>query len=481
MMLRFAFNPVLGKEDVPFLIAYPAVVLASWIGGLGPALLCSLFSAVVADYWFFPPTHVFTAPNRAQAVSTGIFLTASILIGSLGERSRQAIRRLSAELVTSIQKEAELRSAGEKLRAAEEAQSRLAAIVTSSGDAIIGMDLKGTITSWNAAAEKMFRYAAEEVIGKPIFLLVPPELHEEERRMLETISRGDRVQHLETVRLRKGSEPVQVSLLVSAILDAQGRVIGASKISRDITEEKRAEQALKRTEMEAAKGRLAATIAHEINNPLEAITNLGYLISRAPELGPDSQEMIAALNREVCRVSDITRQALAFYREPLQSSAVCVPEVIESVIELFRRRIDQKAVQLRVLNGQDIPPVNVKPGELRQVIANLLANSLDAVSAGGHITIRASATKSVVKITVSDNGEGVPRDHRDLMFRPFHTTKGDQGTGLGLWVSKGLMEKHGGTILYRSSQGAYKGTSFTVLLPRQGGESRPTLNHRAVG
>jgi len=482
MVLRFALNRVLGPEDVPFLLAFPAVVSAAWIGGLGPALLCSIVSAVLADYWFFPPAHAFTSLTRPQVVSTFVFLTASCLIGMLGERTRRAISRLSAELVSSLQKESALRSTGEKLRAAEEAQSRLAAIVTSCDDAIISMDLEGTITSWNAAATRMFHFAPDEVVGKSIYLLVPPELHEEERQILETIARGERVDHLETVRLRKGSEPLQVSLSVSAILDRQGRVIGVSKISRDITEDKRTERALRKTELEAAKGRLAATIAHEINNPLEAITNIGYLISRAPELNPDSRELVATLNREVYRVSDITRQALAFYRESAVPSAVSVREVVESVMELFRRRIAQKSVQIQVLHGEDVPRVMVKTGELRQVIANLLANALDAVSQDGRITIRTSATRARVKITVSDNGEGVPRDRRDLMFRPFETTKGDQGTGLGLWVSKGLMEKYGGTILYRSSQdSAYRGTSFMVLLPKPGDASGSGVTHRAVG
>lgn len=467
MGLRFVLIPLIGQKDLPFLLAYPAVAAVAWVGGMGPAVVCSLLSAVLADYFFFPPIFSFVTFSASQLFSTAVFLGASLLIGSLGERSRRAISRLSAELSTSVVKESALRAASEKLRAAEDAQSQLAAIVTSSDDAIIAMDLDGTITSWNESATRMFNYSAEEALGKPIYLLIPTHLHDEEKKILRAIASGKRVQHFETVRLRKGEVPLQVSLSVSPILNPEGGVMGASKISRDITEQKRAEEALRRTEMEAAKGRLAASIAHEINNPLEAITNIGYLMARMPELTPSSRELMTTLNSEVSRVSDITRQALAFYRESSDPSAVSVGAVVDGVLDLFRRRMAQKLIRLQVLNGENIPRVLVKPGELRQVLANLLANALDAVPEGGCITIRTRSTAAQVRITVSDNGEGIPRNRRDLMFRPFETTKGDQGTGLGLWVSKGLMEKYGGQILYRSSQSErHRGTTFTVILPR---------------
>ncbi len=467
IVLRLALNPILREGDVPFLIAYPAVAAAAWVGGLGPAVLCSVLSALAAALWFFPPVGVLGFSKASQVVSTAVYLAASLLIASLGERSRRAIARLSVELGSRVQKEAELRVADEKLRAAEEAQSQLAAIVTSSDDAIVSMDLKGTITHWNAAAARMFGYSQEEIVNKSILLLIPPELHDEEHQILNAIASGRQVEHFDTVRLKKNGERLQVSLAVSPIRDANGRIVGASKISRDITERKRAEQALRKTEMEAAKGRLAATIAHEINNPLEAITNIGYLVARAPELSPESRELVNTLNAEVSRVSDITRQALAFYRESAETSAIAVGAVVDSVLDLFRRRMAQKAIRLEVLNRSHVPRVLVKPGELRQVVANLIANALDAVPDGGTIRIRTRSTAHQVRITVSDNGEGIPRNRRDLMFRPFETTKGDAGTGLGLWVSKGLIEKYGGQILYRTSQDPrHRGTSFMVILPK---------------
>src|SRR6185312_10847124 len=141
--------------------------------------------------------------------------------------------------------------------------------------------------------------------------------------------------------------------------------------------------------------------------------------------------------------------------------------VAEGVIELFRRRIEQKSVRLQLELGDNIPRVIVKTGELRQVLSNLLANSLDAIATGGVIVVRTRSTRDQVRITFSDNGHGIPHERRELIFRPFETTKGEKGTGLGLWVSKGLIDKYGGRILFRSSEkSSYQGTSFTVILPR---------------
>ena len=162
-------------------------------------------------------------------------------------------------------------------KTAEEARRRLAAIVESSDDAIVGKNLNGIVMSWNPGAERMFGYSANEMIGRPITTIIPPELQEDEQRILETIGRGERVEHFETVRLTKSGERIDVSLTVSPVKDDAGRVIGAAKTARDITQQKKTEQALRMTERLASVGRMAATVAHEINNPLEAVTNLVYL------------------------------------------------------------------------------------------------------------------------------------------------------------------------------------------------------------
>jgi len=464
---RLALVPVVGLSDLPFLLAYPAVAVAAWVGGLGPAVFCSVISIAGAELFFLSPVRQALPISLAQAASLVVFFGASLLIGFLGDRSRRVLHKLTEEFHSRMEKESELRLTNELLRVAEESTSRLAAIVTSSDDAIISKDLNGVITSWNAAAIRTFGYVEEEIIGQSIFILVPGELHGEEVRILKAIARGEPVRHYETVRVRKDGKRVDVSVSVSPVKDRNGKVVGASKIVRDITEQRRVEHALRMTEMEAAKGRLAASIAHEINNPLEAITNLGYLVARIPELSEPARELVLTLNAEVARVSDITRQALAFYRDNTEATAVSVNLVAEGVIELFRRRIEQKSVRLQLELGDNIPRVIVKTGELRQVLSNLLANSLDAIATGGVIVVRTRSTRDQVRITFSDNGHGIPHERRELIFRPFETTKGEKGTGLGLWVSKGLIDKYGGRILFRSSEkSSYQGTSFTVILPR---------------
>ncbi|MGA8782117.1 MAG: PAS domain S-box protein, partial [Terracidiphilus sp.] len=166
-------------------------------------------------------------------------------------------------------------------KAAEEASQRLAALVEFSDDAIVSKDLKGIVTSWNPAAERMFGFSAKEMIGRPITVIISPELRDEETNILATIARGERIEHFETVRVKKNGETVDVSLTVSPVKDEAGRIVGAAKIARDITDRKRAARILLMTERLAAVGRLAATVAHEINNPLEAVTNLVYLAKTA--------------------------------------------------------------------------------------------------------------------------------------------------------------------------------------------------------
>src|SRR5579864_3497716 len=159
----------------------------------------------------------------------------------------------------------------------EEDALRLAAIVESSDDAIASKDLNGIVTTWNRSAEKLFGYKAEEIIGKSITLIIPQELHQDENMILDKIRRGEKIEHFETVRVRKNGERIDVSLTISPMKNNFGKVIGAAKIVRDITEKKKIDRALRVTEKLAAAGRLAATVAHEINNPLEAVTNLIYL------------------------------------------------------------------------------------------------------------------------------------------------------------------------------------------------------------
>ncbi len=367
-------------------------------------------------------------------------------------------------------------------RQAQEARQRLAAIVESSDDAIIGKNLSGIVTSWNAAAERIFGYSAQEIVGRSITTIIPPELRDDEDRILATIARGDRIEHFETVRLRKDGKRVEVSLTVSPVKDQSGRIIGAAKISRDITEAKKAERSLRTAERLASVGRLAATVAHEINNPLEAITNLVYLAKGADS--PSSAcKYLTAAEAELDRVFHITKQTLGFYRELKGATTVRLSTIVTSLLPVFSSRTRSKKIQvLPEVRGDT--ELYVIPGEIRQVIANLVSNSIDAVPHGGRIRIRVSAVAGGgakgVRLTVADNGPGISPDVREHLFEPFITSKKDVGTGLGLWISRNIVEAHGGNIRVRSSaKDGASWTVFSVFIPATSQEAlaKKTLEH----
>ncbi len=371
-------------------------------------------------------------------------------------------------------------------RGGAERESQLAAIVESSDDAIISKDLNGIIQSWNASAGRMFGYAAEEAIGQSILLLIPPELHAEEAEIMAKLAAGQRIDHYETQRLRKDGQLIDVSLTISPVRDAAGRVVGASKIARDISERKKTEEALRVGERLASVGRMAATMAHEINNPLEAAVNLLYLAANQPSLPEAAQRYLWAADQELTRVAHITKQTLGFYRESATPQVTRLSEIFDGLLLLYDAKIRNKhlRVNMSVPDGMEITVVR---GELRQVLANLLQNSIEAVPPGGDIRIRATMRRGrwskadAVQITISDNGNGIARADQSRIFEPFFTTKKDVGTGLGLWVCKGIVERHGGSIRLRSRTTAgNSGTVFSVFLPASGPAPQQTSSETTM-
>ncbi len=376
---------------------------------------------------------------------------------------------------TDVSAEAEsrklLQQNQEQLEAALVASQRLAAIVESSDDAIVSKDLNGVVTSWNRCAERLFGYSAEEMIGSPITKIIPPELQDDERRILAAIARGERIEHFETVRLAKGGEEIEVSLTISPVKDETGKIVGAAKIARDITQRNQTERALRTTEKLASVGRLAATMAHEINNPLEAVTNLIFLAKQGA-VNEQVQHYLQMAEEELDRVSVLTRQTLGFYRETKGASRTNIASLIEPLLSVFSARARNRGITI----SQEIKPapeIYAVPGEIRQLVANLLSNSIDAVNAGGHIRVRLSRAiegngrrRSGVRLTIADSGAGIPLPFRSKLFQPFFTTKKETGTGLGLWVCKSIVEKHQGSIRFKSSIVPGRSwTVFSVFLP----------------
>ncbi|MFP5277779.1 MAG: PAS domain S-box protein [Acidobacteriota bacterium] len=360
-------------------------------------------------------------------------------------------------------------------RRRDEFRYRLAALVESSEDAIVSKDLNGIVTSWNPAAERLFGFTAEEMIGQPILKIIPPEMYSDETRILTTIARGERIEHFETVRRKKNGEPIEISLTISPIRDETGKVIGAAKIARDITQQKKAERALRTSERLASVGRLAATVAHEINNPLEAVTNLVFL-ARHTAAKEEVRKYLGMAEEELERVSHLTKQTLGFYRETKGVTEVRLGALVDSLLSVFIPRMRAKGIELcrEIDNEVEIRAI---PGEIRQVIANLISNSIDAIRGNGQIRVRVSparrwraSSERGVRFSIADTGSGIPEAIRAQVFEPFFTTKRDVGTGLGLWICKSIVENHRGTIrVWSRTTPDDSGTVFSVFLPLNSG------------
>jgi PAS domain S-box-containing protein len=254
------------------------------------------------------------------------------------------------------------------------------------------------------------------------------------------------------------------------VRDASGKVVRWFGTNTDVTEQRRSEDALRQTEKLAATGRLAASIAHEINNPLEAVTNLVYLARKQP---PNVEKYLELADQELDRIAQITKNTLGFYRDSVSPTEMDVSEVLQEVLALYGRKLTFKNITLRPNYGADAKILGY-PGEIRQIFANLIANAIEALSAGGCLTIRTALGRAWddrdspgVRITFMDNGSGIAPEHRKKIFEPFFTTKKDVGTGLGLWLTLGLVEKHRGSLRVRSSIRADKTwTVFSVFLPQ---------------
>ncbi|MGO4211212.1 PAS domain S-box protein [Terriglobus sp. 2YAB30_2] len=345
--------------------------------------------------------------------------------------------------------------------------SELAAIVTSSDDPILSKDLNGIIASWNDAATRVFGYRPEEIVGQSILKLIPPEFHADEELILSKIRAGERIDHFETTRLTRGGERIPVSLTVSPVKDETGRIVGASKILRDISNRKRMEESLLQAEKIAATGRMAATIAHEINNPLEAVVNLLYLM-RPMIADPQGMAYLETAESELARVSHIAKQTLGYYREHSSAKPTSISDLVENALKVYEPRCKAYRIALERHLESDRKIV-LRQGEMLQVISNLITNSLYAMPQGGTLAVSVqdvSFPSDGVRLRVKDTGVGIPKENLERVFEAFFTTRSTIGTGIGLFVAKQFVEGHGGTIRVESSTAPEThGTTLEIFLP----------------
>ncbi len=359
---------------------------------------------------------------------------------------------------------------------AEEEQALLAAIIAGSDDAIFSKTLDATITSWNAGAERMYGYTADEIIGQPVSLLLPPDRPDDVSKIMERIVAGESIDHYETVRRHKDGSLRYVALTISPIRDRNGEIVGASTIARDMTSRRLAEEALRASEKLVAMGRMAASIAHEIRNPLDAAKNITYLLQQNQTLDDSTRELLSLLDNQLTHMGEICSRTLSFARPGDAVSRVALAGIVDEVFALQGKNLSMKGIEV-ARRFESAGEVIGYPGPLRQVLVNLISNAIDAIPAGqnGRITVHiadlhhpATAVEGV-RISFSDTGAGIQPENLSRLFQPFFSTKREEGTGLGLWVSYGIVTQHGGSIRVRSRiEGPARGTIFSIFLPRLG-------------
>jgi PAS domain S-box-containing protein len=383
---------------------------------------------------------------------------------------------------------------------AERAHALLAAIVASSEDAIVSKTLNSIVTSWNAAAERLFGYTAAEMIGQSITRIIPDDLRHEEDEILAKLRRGERIERYETVRRRKDGEMLDISLTISPIRDSSGRIIGAAKIAHDITARRRAERALREREAELAKvaaerelflaseraarseaerlshmkDEFLATLSHELRTPLNAIQGWTHLLRERKSKPEDFDHALETIDRNVRVQGQIVNDLLDMSRIisgkiHLEVQPLYLHEVVQNAIEAVKQSAAAKEIRIQPMLDSRIGLVRGDPNRLQQVLWNLLTNAIKFTPKNGRVQVVLERVNSHAEVCVQDNGIGIRADFLPYVFDRFRqadstTTRRFGGLGLGLSIVKNLVELHGGSVRVKSP-GENQGTSFILSLP----------------
>jgi PAS domain S-box-containing protein len=346
--------------------------------------------------------------------------------------------------------------------------------LSSIGDGVIATDDHGLVTFLNPIAERLTGTSLHQARGKKIGDVFPifseATNNPVDNPVDKVLALGSIVglaNH--TVLRHRDGHLLPIEDSAAPITDDAGKLIGVVLVFHDASRERSLQDVLRRTEKLAAAARLAATVSHEINNPLEAIGNLIFLARTNPDAPERVVAQLQLAEQELARVSHITRQTLGFYRESASPTSVHIPTLVESVLTLYSNKLQIKQIKVQ-LALEACPPIIGLAGEIQQLVSNIVSNAIDAVPVSGTLKIEASPVKLAdgesIRLKIEDDGPGIAPENLKRIFEPFFTTKKDVGTGLGLWVCKEIAERHGGTVQVESKNGnGTKGAIFTVLLP----------------
>jgi len=391
---------------------------------------------------------------------------------SLGRRLLRTFR-----MVAEIDRELARRRRNEQLLQKYLGRDQLyAAVVGSANDAIVTKTLDGKVTGWNPAAERLFGYAAEEMIGRSIDIIIPPERRSDLHHILERIARGEFIDHFETTRVTKDGRVLDVSLSISPVRSSTGEIIGAAKIARDMTEQRQLrEQLLQAHKMEAV-GLMAGGVAHDFNNLLLVMMIHAELLRDEYEPSDPRLIGITEIIQSINRARGLTRQLLAFSRkQPTEATIINLNEVVAGVHSMLRRVLPAH-IEIVTLSADDVWSVCADSGQIEQILMNLAMNARDAMPSGGRFGIEIENRSlhardhdlpagDYVAMLVSDTGSGIEPELLGKIFDPFFTTKErGRGTGLGLSMCFGIVAQSGGSLSVESRPG--EGTTFLILLPR---------------
>jgi PAS domain S-box-containing protein len=463
----------------PYLFAYPAVVLSAWFFGVGAGIVCAIASGALIEYFVFY-THVVPVQPIPQqsAFRLLVFIIGSVVVGWLTQEvSRLRQLNENKDLRRRLERAAAERKLAEERDSAQatvrERETRLQIALEGGHVGLWDHDLENGRILWT---DEHYRILGLEPGSVPAsYEVMNAAVHRDDREAMqalfhETLAKGEPL-YCEYRVVRPDGAVRWVEAQAQYELNAEGKAVRMLGVMTDVTHRKQAEAALLKSEKLAVAGRLAASVAHEINNPLAAVANLLYLITESNSIDDVRAHAQIALS-QVMRIARITQQTLKFHRQSEAPRTTRFSDEIDGVLSLFHGRLQQSNIRVDHQYFDD-PPLECLSGDLQQVLANLIANALDAMSAGGTLAIRIRRSRDWrrwtqwgMRVTIADSGAGMSPDTLKRIYEPFFTTKTGTGTGLGLWVTSEIIERQQGDLRAWSSRIAGKsGTVFTFFLP----------------